>query len=83
MADKVAPNDKEVDIRFSRIMRLSTAIALGSLATVGLGVYLLVDPILRNLGQQTPTQEPTEEPPERPTPIEEPTEEPTPEPTEG
>jgi uncharacterized hydrophobic protein (TIGR00271 family) len=35
-------------------MRLSTAVALGSLATVGLGVYLLVGQILRNLGQQTP-----------------------------
>lgn len=54
MADKVASKDKEADIRFSRFMRLPTAIALGSLATVGLGVYLLVDPILRNLGQQTP-----------------------------
>ncbi|MDX1379460.1 MAG: amino acid permease, partial [Anaerolineales bacterium] len=34
-------------------MRLSTAIALGSLATVGLGVYLLVGPVLKNLGSQT------------------------------
>jgi amino acid transporter len=30
------------------------AVALGSLATVGLGVYLLVGGILKNLGQQTP-----------------------------
>lgn len=54
MADKVTSDGKEADIRSSRFIRLSTAIALGSLATVGLGVYLLVGPILRNLGQQTP-----------------------------
>ena len=54
MADQVTSKDKEADIRFSPFMRLSTAVALGSLATVGLGVYLLVGQILRNLGQQTP-----------------------------
>jgi uncharacterized hydrophobic protein (TIGR00271 family) len=54
VTNKVVPNDKEVEIQFNRFMRLPTAIALGSLATVGLGVYLLFDPILRNLGQQTP-----------------------------
>jgi uncharacterized hydrophobic protein (TIGR00271 family) len=35
-------------------MRLSMAVALGSLATVGLGVYLLVGDVLKNLGRQTP-----------------------------
>ncbi len=54
MADQVKSKGKEADIRFSPFMRLSTSVALGSLATVGLGVYLLVGQILRNLGQQTP-----------------------------
>ncbi len=54
MADQVKSNDKKADIRISPFMRLSTAVALGSLAAVGLGVYLLVGQTLRNLGQQTP-----------------------------
>ncbi|UCG24898.1 MAG: amino acid permease [Chloroflexota bacterium] len=54
MADKPTTNDSEANVRFSPFMRLSTAVALGSLATVGLGVYLLVSSILKNLGQQTP-----------------------------
>jgi len=35
-------------------MRLSTAVALGSLATVGIAVYLLAGQVLQNLGNQTP-----------------------------
>jgi len=54
VADQVTSKDKVADIRFGVFMHLSTSVALGSLGTVGLGVYLLVGQILRNLGQQTP-----------------------------
>ena len=54
VVDQVTSGDTEADVRFSPFMRLSMAVALGSLATVGLGVYLLVGGILKNLGQQTP-----------------------------
>ena len=54
MAGNATPNKAGSDIRYSRILGLSTVVALGSLATVALAAFLLVDPLISFIGNQAP-----------------------------
>lgn len=48
--------EQQTNLRIDHSMPLTSVIAVGSLVTVGLGIYLLIGPVYSILGQQTPTQ---------------------------
>ncbi|NCF69003.1 MAG: DUF389 domain-containing protein [Chloroflexi bacterium] len=48
-------NRQQANVRLSKPMRRSTAVAIGSTVTVGLTVYLLLGPIYSDAGTETPT----------------------------
>ena len=54
MAEDDRPEEPGGDVEYSRLLPLSAMVALGSLASVGLGVYLLVGSIVSFMGNQTP-----------------------------
>jgi len=54
MATGDRPEKPTGDVEYSRVLTLPGMVALGSLASVGLGVYLLVGRIVGLMGSQTP-----------------------------
>lgn len=53
MSNQASLNDQTSNVRISRFLSLSSVIALGSLATTGLGVFLLAGQVLRLIGGQS------------------------------
>ncbi len=54
MADINQVRSKITSIRYSRYLGVSTLVAMGANISVGVGIYLLIGPILKIIGQQTP-----------------------------
>ena len=54
MTAREGPEEAAGDVEYSRVLPLTALVAMGSLASVGLGVFLLVGQIVGYLGAQTP-----------------------------
>ena len=54
MSDLNQFRSKVSSIRYSRYLGASTLVAMGSNITVGVGIFLLIGPILKTIGYQTP-----------------------------
>ena len=54
MADLNQFRSKITSIRYSRYLGASTLVAMGSNISIGVGIYLLIGPILQIVGHKTP-----------------------------